>query len=181
MPPGGAYMGPPQQSGGALKVILIVVGVLLGLGLLAGALIMFAAWRVTKAVKVNQGGEGVTVSTPGGGTFSAGKSAKMPTEAELGVAIYPGASAAEGGLNFSLGGGSMITSVLSTSDSPQQVIDFYKGKLGENAAVMESSEGAVITSGKEHSDESLMITVSRDKSNDRTAITITHTKGKKSS
>jgi hypothetical protein len=177
--PAPVYGAPVQRSGGALKIVLIVVGVVLAIGLIIGMLGMFAAWRISRAVHVSGNGEGVTLNTPGG-TLTAGKSAKNLTETEVGAPIYPGSAANEGGLNIKTSGGSMSTTVFTTSDSPEQVIAFYKEKLGTEASVVESSDGAVLTAG--HSDsEGVMVTVSRDSSSGKTQITVTHTKNLKGS
>ncbi len=98
-----AYAAPapvPAKSGSsALKVILIIVAMFVGLGILSVIAIMFGIWRVSKVVHVSQNGGGsVTVSTPGG-TFSAGN-AKV-TASDLGVDIYPGATQQQGGVRVS--------------------------------------------------------------------------------
>src|ERR1700724_3289320 len=52
-------------SSGALKIILIIVGALVGLGLLSAVAVMFGLWRISRSVHVDRSG-GVTISTPGG-------------------------------------------------------------------------------------------------------------------
>ena len=170
---------PPPKSGGALKIVLIVVGVIVAIGLLIGMLGVFAAWRFSRAIKVNSNGDGVTLNTPGG-TFTAGNTTKNLTEAEVGAPIYPGAKGQSGGLNIKTAAGSMSTTIFTTSDSPEQVIDFYKGKLGSEASIVESGDGAVLTLG--HNDnEGIMVTVGKDHPSGKTQISITHTKTVKKS
>jgi len=168
---------PPGSGSSAVKIILIVVGAIVGLGMLTAIIFMFGVWRVSRAMHVNSAGDSVTVSTPNG-TITAGNTAAV-SEADLGVAIYPGAARSEGGMQVNSGNGSIVTVIYSTSDPVSKVVDFYKGKLGENTSVIETGSGAVITSGKENK-EGLVITVSSDPSANggQTQITIMRTKSK---
>jgi len=176
--PGVPYAPPPGSGSSALKVILIVVGVLVGLGILSSIIFMFGVWRVSRAMHVNRAGDSVTVSTPTG-TITAGNTAVV-SEADLGVPIYPGAARSEGGMQVNSANSSMVTVVYSTSDPVSKVVDFYKGKLGENTSVIQTGDGAVITSGKENNKESLVITVSPDTSSSdgQTKIGIMRTRNK---
>jgi hypothetical protein len=45
-------------------------------------------------------------------------------------------------------GGSMAAYAFKTSDSVQQVVAFYRGKFGSKVSVVESPEGALITSAR---------------------------------
>lgn len=171
-PPAGypaAYPPPTKSSSSALKVILIIVAVVVVLGALGVAAIGFTAWRVAKSVKMNAGGNGVSVTVPGGGTFSAGDNAG--NDAALGVAIYPGAEREKGGLQMSSATASMAMAHFSTSDSVSQVSDFYKGKMGDNAQMVSSNDGTVITSGAD-SEDKITITVARGNGNDSGKTTI---------
>lgn len=134
-PPGAAYTPPaayaspgtatPQKSSSsALKIILIIVAVFVGLGILSVAGIMFGIYRVSKAVHVSDNGKGVELTVPGAGTFSAGDT---PVSAsDLGVDTYPGASQQKGALKINTPKGTMVTVVFETSDSADKVIDYYK-------------------------------------------------------
>ncbi|GAC1668275.1 MAG: hypothetical protein NVS9B4_24130 [Candidatus Acidiferrum sp.] len=161
----------PAKSSGALKVILIIIAVFIGLGALTAAVAMFGLWRVSKSVKVDHGG--VTISTPGG-TFSAGQTPTQVTESEIGAPIYPGAVSVEGGVKFGASSGSMATYAFKTSDSVQQVVAFYRDKFGPKTTVMETPEGALVT-GAKSDNEGVMVSIGRDDSDGKTAITITHT------
>ena len=147
---------PQPQSASALKVILIIVAVIVGIGILSTAAIFFGVWKFSRSVKVDSPGR-VTIDTPMG---------KMTTdtapvsEAELGVPLYPNAKRAEGSLNITTGQGSMATYVFTTSDSPAQVLEFYRGKLDPKTAFVETPEGGMIT-GAEGEKEGYMITVGR--------------------
>src|SRR2546426_12161100 len=53
------------KSGGALKVILIVVGVFIGLGILGGMAVTFGLWRASPAVQVKRPRQ-IRINTPPG-------------------------------------------------------------------------------------------------------------------
>ncbi len=178
-PPPAGYAPPPAaspvQGGSALKIILIIVAVLVGLALIGILIFALGIWRVTRAVHVHNSGDGVTISTPGG-DISAGNSTTL-TEADLGVPIYPGAArnADEGGLHIRSTNGSMVTGVYTTGDSPAQVIAFYKSKMSSDTAVIETGQGAILTSGKQGK-ESVVVTISTDTSDNKTKIAVMHTR-----
>jgi hypothetical protein len=74
----------------------------------------------------------------------------------------------------------MVTGVFLTSDPEKQVADFYKGKLGSGAVVLESSEGAVISTNMGPK-EAVVVTISANSAEDKgkTRVTIMHTKNTK--
>ena len=171
---------PPAQapSGGAsvLKVILIIIGVFVGLGVLAVCIFAFTVWRIAKTAHVNSANGTVTLSTPGG-TITAGDGSSA-SAADLGVDIYPGATRQQGGLQISTSTGSSITAVYTTSDPLSKVVDFYKGKLGPSASFFQSDQSAVFTQATADRKDSFVVTVSTDTSSpgSPTKIAIVHTK-----
>ncbi len=175
-PPAGATQSTaaPPKSGGALKVILIVVGICVGFGVLAGGAAMVGFWKFSRAVKVDPSGQ-VSISTPGG-QMTVGSAAV--SEAELGVPLYPGAKSDEGNVRISSAEGTMTTYGFKTSDSPAQVMAFYRAKLGPKATYIETPDGGMIHSS-ESEKEGFMITVGRDESNRQTAISIVRGHSKK--
>jgi zinc ribbon protein len=157
----------PPQGTSALKIILIIVAVFIGIGVLSGAAILFGVWRIARSAKVDsRSPDRFSISTPMGNMTMG---AKEVSEAEVGVPLYPNAKREEGNLQFSTPEGSMATYVFQTSDSPAQVIAFYRSKLGSETSFVESPEGGMITSAKGEK-EGFMITVGRD--GGKTAITI---------
>jgi len=170
-PVGGPVQPAPGSS--AVKIILIVVGVVVGLGLLSSLIFMFSMWRLSRAVHLNSRGDGVTLSTKDG-TITTGSAATV-SEADLGVPIYPGAARREGGVQINSGNGSMVTAVFSTTDPVEKVVDFYRDKVGANASVMQSPDGAVISSG-DNNKQGVMITVGKNGGNGSTSITIIRAK-----
>jgi hypothetical protein len=184
-PPGSGYTSPPpppvgyapaaNRGGGALKVVLIVVVILVGIGILGAGAVGFVVWRVAHAIHVaNRGGQ-FAFNSPSG-RISAGSATNFTPE-ELGTDIYPGAQASTGGMRMSLPTGAVISAVYLTPDSKDQVLSFYKDKLGSGAQVYNGVSTAMI-SLKKGSRENIMVTISsRPSENDgKTKISIVHTK-----
>lgn len=168
---------PPQKSGSsALKIILIIVVVFVGLGILSVAGIMFGIYRVSRAVHVSNDGKGVELSTPAG-TFSAGDTAVSASD--LGIDPYPGANQQKGAVRINTPKGSMVTAVFETNDSLDKVLAYYKDKMGSGASAFQSDKGAVLTLADEAKKTSVMVTIGTDDSNSdgKTTITITHSVG----
>ena len=176
--PAGVPAQPAGSGNTALKIILIVVGSVVGLCVIGVIIVTFGVWRMSRAIHANRNG-GVTVSTPTGTITTGGTGAV--SEADLGVAIYPGATRQEGGMQINSGSGSMVTVVYSTPDSLNKVIDFYKSKLGESSSVIQTGTGAVITSASQNSagenNESMVITLTSDPDG-QTKIAIMRTRRK---
>jgi hypothetical protein len=160
-------------SSGALKIVLIIVGCIVGLGMLGAVAVMFGLWRISKSVRVDQSG-GVTITTPGGKFSTGNTSGAHLSETEVGAPIYPGAVAEEGGFKLGAESGSMATYVFKTSDSVQQVLAFYRDKFGPKTSVIETPQGGIVTAAK-NDNEGIMVTVGRNENEDKTSIAITHT------
>ena len=172
---------PPASSGSsAVKIVLIVVAVVVGLGILSLGAIGFTAWRIARNIHVADNGGKVTFNTPGG-TFTANSSETF-TASDLGTDIYPGAQSARGGMKMDLPTGSMVTGIYLTSDSKEQVVAFYKSKFGSEAEVMDVTDGALV-SLKKSPEESVVVTITANSSQDngKTRFSIVHTKATKAS
>lgn len=170
---------PPVKSGSsALKIILIIVAIVVTLGILGAGALGFVAWRISRAIHINNQNGQVSINTPGG-NISANSSDSF-TASDLGTDIYPGAKSERGGMRMDLPTGSMVSSAYSTTDSKDQVIAFYKSKFGSEASVIDTSNGAIV-SVKRGEQESVMVTINANASqNDgKTRIAIVHTKNKK--
>jgi hypothetical protein len=170
----------PSGGNSAVKIILIIVGVFVGLGILGACIFAFTVWRVAHAIHVDGKDGQVTVNTPGGRITA--NQEKTFTADELGTAIYPGAQSGHGSMKMDLPTGSMVTGVFVTSDSKDQVVAFYKSKFGSGASVYDTSNGALLTINKGQQ-ETVMVTVAGGSSQDdgKTRISIVHTKSNKSS
>ncbi|MFC5865549.1 zinc ribbon domain-containing protein [Acidicapsa dinghuensis] len=182
MQPGTVMPAPVPQSSGpsAVKIILIVVAVCVGLGIIGAGIFAFTVWRVAHTIHVSSTGPDgkVTVDT-GSGSITA-SDAQTFTASDLGVDIYPGAQNGHGSLKMDLPTGSMITGVFVTSDPKDKVVAFYKDKLGSQASTFDAGNSAVLSVNKgEH--ESVMVTVNANSGQDdgKTRISIVHTKSTK--
>jgi hypothetical protein len=164
---------PAQSGSSAVKIILIIVAVIVGLGILGLGAVGYVGYRVSRAIHTGPGGQ-VSINTPGG-TISA-NSSQTYTAAELGTDIYPGAKSTDGSVKMSTPTGSMVIGSFLTSDSKQQVVDFYKGKFGGTAMSFDTGDGAMLTQAISKQ-ESVMVTVTANQSRDKgmTRVTITHT------
>ncbi len=140
---------PPKRSSTALKVVLITFGIFIVLFVTAvigiGIFIKRAAENIS--VKEGPGGQAeVNIKTPGGDLNISAKG--EVSEEQLGVPIYPGAKADESSGSFSISGaskegrGSFSAVTLTTTDSLDEVVAFYKEALAnEITNTVESSSG----------------------------------------
>lgn len=163
----------PPANTNVVKIILIVVGALLGISLLSVIIFMFAMSRI---FHVNRRGDGITINTPNG-AITTGSNPSV-SEADLGVPIYPGASRQDGGgMQINSANGSMVTVIYTTPDPVSSVVDFYKGKLGGNVSVIQTGTGAMISAGEQNK-QGVIITVGTDTNEGGTKIAIIRTKSK---
>jgi hypothetical protein len=169
---------PAKQGSSALKIILIIIAVFVGLGLIAAGAFGYFVWRVAHAVHVAESTGKVSIPSIGGISASTNETF---TSADLGTDIYPGATAGKGSLRMSLPSGSMVTAIYVTSDTKDQVLAYYKGKLGDASTVMDTSDGAIVTL-KKGENESVMVTITANSSqyDGKTQIAIVHTTSTKS-
>lgn len=147
---------PPRKSGGALKIALIVLAVIVAFGAVAIIGGIYFVKRAVEQAKIETGPGGKAEVSFGNVKISAGNKV---TEEQLGVPIYPGAKAEQGagGITVSKGEGKSTFiggAIFTTDDSVEQVAEFYQDKLGDKAKMIET------TSGDKH--EVVLKTVSGD-------------------
>lgn len=169
---------PAKSGSSALKIILIILAVFIGLGILGAGAFGFFVWRVAHAVHISGNGSDMSIHTPGG-TLTANTS-ETYTAGDLGTDIYPGATSGKGGMRMTLPTGSMVSAVYVTGDSKAQVLDFYKTRFGSNASVFDSADGTVLTVNKSQK-ESVVVTITKGSSqyDGKTEIHIVHTTSNK--
>jgi hypothetical protein len=129
---------PPPSSGssGALKIILIIIGIIVLIGILGMVTCGVIVHRIAKSAHVSQKGDNVKVETPFGNMETSTDPAK--TAEELGVEIYPGAEPQKNGsASVTFGSLHTVTAVFESSDSVDKVCDFYRTKF-PNATVSSS-------------------------------------------
>jgi hypothetical protein len=171
-PPVGAP--PPKSGSSALKIILIILAVFVGLGIIVAGMVGYGIYRVAHSIHKDANGN-ITVTTPKG-TISANSSETF-TESDLGIAIYPGATQGKGGLRMTIAGKTMVTANFLTPDSPDKVIAFYKDKAGPNAQIMTTAAGGMITMQNGSKSVTVTVTQSANENNGETQITIVNSSG----
>jgi hypothetical protein len=151
--PAAVAAAPAAKSGSPIvKIILIVLAVLIFLGLLSAASCVYFIYRTKQ--KVTQIQKQVQATFPMQvGTREVHPQPVAPAAApappagpvvDTGVATYPGATPWGGGSQVSTGTASMKAQEYTTSDSVDQVLAFYKDKLGPTAMVTQSGGQAVV-------------------------------------
>lgn len=170
IPPNPAYRHvpppPASSSNTVLKIVLIVVGAFVLIGVIAACVIGFGVYKVSRSVHTDNGGN-VSISTPGG-TITTGKSADV-SAADLGVALYPGAISGEGSMNMKTPSGSMVTAAFTSTDASEKIVAFYKEKLGDQASVVQSSNGTVLSAGDKDKDN-VVVTITPEGNASKIAI-----------
>jgi hypothetical protein len=181
IPPNPAYQNippqippPPTTSGNTvLKIVLIVVGVFVLLGVIVAGVIGVGVYKVAKSVHKDSSGS-VSISTPGG-TITTGQSANV-SAADLGVDLYPGATTGEGSMNMKTPNSSMVTAVYLSSDPPDKIVAFYKEKLGDQGSIVQTSNGTVLSAGDKDRNN-VVITITPEGNSSKIAIVhVTNTK-----
>jgi hypothetical protein len=177
IPPNPAYQNvppPPTTSGNTvLKIVLIVIGVFVLLGVIVAGVIGVEVYKMAKSADKGSNGN-VSISTPSG-TITTGQSANV-TAADLGVDLYPGATTGEGSMNMKTPNGSMVTAVYLSPDPSDKIVAFYKEKLGDQASIVQTSHGTVLSAGQKDKDN-VVITITPEGNSSKIAIVrVTNTK-----
>jgi hypothetical protein len=159
-------VGAPRDNS-ALKVILIVVGVVVLIGILGLVSAGFFAWRIAHHTRVHQDGDNVKVETP----FGSVEANKDPGEAarNLGVELYPGVEVQKNSAaSASFGGIHTVSLTAETDDSVDKVAAFYRAKF-PNAAVTTSDSGhcTIVSNDRQN-----IITINIEAAGDKTKIQI---------
>lgn len=155
--------GPPPSSGSssALKIVLVIVGVIVLIGVLGVATIGIIGYRIAKSAKVSQKGDNVKVETPFGNVETS--SDPEQTAKELGVEIYPGAEVQKTGTaSVTFGSLHTVTANFESSDSVDKICDFYRLKF-PNATVQSSDQThCSIVSGEKGNSTTITVQSSGD-------------------
>ena len=174
---------PAKGSSPIVKIILIVVLILVFIAVAGIGACVYGVYRakraVREAIQMDKSGKSVEIQTPGG-PIKLGPQAAKPGDMVAGVPVYPGATALEGGGQFSFGdkfsiGGQDFV----TDDDVEKVVDFYKEKLGSDLSVVQN-EGHYrlsIQKGTKEHPTVVTIDVAKDENSGKTKITIAHMGG----
>ena len=164
-----APIAPPPSAGSssALKIILIILAVIVGIGVLGIASLTFFAHRFLAHSHVTQDGKHVKVDTP----FGAVETNKDPAQvaSDLGVAIYPAAELQNNSAaTATFGGVHSASAAFTTSDSVDKVCAFYKAKLPSAMVTTSGDNRCTLISN----DQKNMITINIEAKGDSTRLQI---------
>jgi uncharacterized membrane protein YvbJ len=170
-----AIPAPPAKSGSALKVVLIVVAVIVGLGILGVAGVSYVTYRAVtspyragKNVHIAENDSNMKVDTPFGTIESSQDPEKVSKN--LGIDIYPGAQMKKNGaVESTFGKMHTMTAIFETSDSADQVCNFYKSRFPNTAVANTFSSNCSFVSN----DPSNMLTMNIQSMGGSTRIQIT--------
>src|SRR5690242_2538017 len=161
------------QSNNALKIILIVVAVVVGLGILGIAAVSFIGYRIATHTRVRNHDGNVRVETP----FGTVQSTTDPDEAarNLGIELYPGAEVVKGSTsNMTMGAMHTAAADFETGDPVSTVGEFYKSRLPNASVVSTTGDHYAIIS----TDKKNMITINIELKDGKTRIHIARVSGK---
>jgi hypothetical protein len=144
--------------------------------LLAGIFILYVVLRFF-TVFPNLGSGGGSAAGDTAQPANAASPSGAVSAAELGVEIYPGASAISSGDRVASQDNSVVSATFVSSDSMDRVIDFYKSRMVGQASIYASGEG-VVCSFSPNAKESVLVTISPSHNGGRTQIFISHTTAK---
>lgn len=165
---------PAKKGSPILKIVLIVVGFFVLLGIAGTAATVYFVYKAKQKVSsiVDTGGTMESEKgTPEVHLEKGGEGSEAATSATVDVPPYPGSTASEAGGELSLGGvGGMSGQEFETSDPVDKVVAFYKEKFGSKISV-EESEGSA--SFKLATSKGLTtVTITRDEDAGKTKINI---------
>ncbi|MDR3799562.1 MAG: hypothetical protein P4K93_15490 [Terracidiphilus sp.] len=153
--PPGVYP-PPKKGPSALKIVLIIVAIVVGLGIIGVGIVGYGVYRLAKSGHI-------TTST------------QPVTAGDLGVALYPGAEQ-QGNVRATVLGKDVLTATFLTSDAKDQVVAFYQNALGPKVQASSSTNGESFILNK-GAGESVIVTVTQSalRSEGKTQIVVVHT------
>jgi hypothetical protein len=164
-------------GGGAMKVVLIVVGVFVLIGCVSLAGLIFAVHRVKNklrnGVHITQNGDNSVVDTPFGRASTSTGDARAVAR-QIGVELYPGATAGESSTS-QFGKMSSSTIKLTTTDSVAQVAKFYQSRYPHAMVSQENADKFTLVG----TDKDGTLTVTAESTGDGTRIEIAKVGGLK--
>jgi hypothetical protein len=161
------------QGNNTVKVILIVVAVILGLGIIGSITATFIGLRIAKHTHVTEDGKHVKVETPMGSVESSENAEDAVRN--IGVDVYPGAQVMQNdAANVNVGGMHTVAVNLQSDDPPEKVAEFYKSQLPH--ATVNVSDDKHYTIVSTHNKN--LVTVNIGPEDGKTVINIASVSGK---
>ena len=165
---------PAKSSGGALKVILIILAIVFGIGVLGAGGLGFMAWRASKLIAANNKSNEALFSIPGLGSISTGNDATADPS-QLGAPVYPGAVQEKGAVSVGTSAAAVAEAHFTTGDPMSQVVDFYTSNMP--GAILASTAGATVLNAGPSATDRVTVTISPGSGSDagKTSIVIVRT------
>ncbi len=141
---------PSKGGSSALKIVLIVVGIFVLLGILVMGLIGYGVYRAKKAIQ-NEVGGSTSVTLPGVKIQGGEGASATQVASELGIEVYPGAVAhANSAGSVTIGGLKMGGAEFESNDPVSSVVEFYRAKYPNStlSAADENNQSIVIANEK---------------------------------
>ncbi len=135
----------PRADGGALRALLIVLAVVIGVVIVSIAISGYVGLRVVRHAKVMTTPSGVKITSPQANVETTRDVAQFAQQS--GVEIYPGATMAKEAANIQTPNEITIAANLESADPPDKVADFYKSKYPEAITHDEGGEHSIVSSG----------------------------------
>lgn len=161
------------QGGNAVKIILIIVAIFVGLGIIGAGMAAFVGWRIAHHTRVTEKDGNVRVESP----FGTVESTSNPDEVakNLGVEIYPGATLQKNdAANINVAGMHTVSAQFETTDPADKVGEFYKSKYpNANVSVGDQGRYTIVST-----DQKNLITINIEPSDGKTLIHIASVSGK---
>lgn len=161
----------PSGGGNALKIVLIVVGVFVLIGVMAIAGLVVVGHHVRNRIRASQDGRSSSVDF-GGFKASTNKSNAHDLARKIGVDLYPGAQQEGDSSEATFGKMTTATIRLTTSDSVDKVASFYKSRYPSAMTSVEGSKFTMISS-----DNNGTLTLTAEENGGETAIDISKVSG----
>ena len=164
---------PSAQGSNVLKIVLIVVAVLVGLGIIGTATAGFFAWKIARSTHVQTRDGKVRVESPMGTVITSNDSDDALKS--LGVEVYPGAQVLKGSAaTVNAGAMHTVAAEFETNDPPERVADFYKSRLpNANVTVSDEKNFSIVSAEK-----GSFVTITIESEDGKTKVHIANVSGK---
>ena len=176
---------PAKKTSPVVKIILVVVAFFAFVTAAGIGTCVYIGYRAKRAVEqrvqMEEGGKSFKIQTPQG-EIKLGEQPTKESDTVAGVPIYPGATALQGGAQFSLGDKLQIGGQdFLTADPVNKVVDFYNEKYGSKLSIAENAGHyrLAIESRDEQHAGVVTIDVFADEESGKTKITMAHMGGMK--
>jgi zinc-ribbon domain len=160
-----------SQANSALKIILIVVGVIVALGILGIGTMMFVVHHIAHNRHTEDKNGNVRVDTPFGTVQTTNNSDEAAHN--LGVDLYPGARVVQGN-SATIGGMHTVQAEFESDDSADKVMAFYAARF-PNANVTKKNHNhySIVSTDKNN-----LVTITIEPGDGKTRIKIATVSGK---